>query len=103
MQRTATWNFAPAGKTRLAELLESFGCADVVAPVDLAAFGKRAGELIRQGARGQRLVRYEEESSTNVLLGVLQNAPPSDRHTMVAALTASASLLVAAGALVLLG
>ena len=28
MQQTATWNFPPAGKTRLAELLESFGCAD---------------------------------------------------------------------------
>ena len=102
MQQTATWNFPPADKTRLAELLQSFGCADVVAPVDVGAFGKRAGDLIRQGARSQRF-RFQNGSTPDLLLHVLQNAPPSDRHTMVAAVTASASLLVAAGALVLLG
>jgi hypothetical protein len=102
MQQTATWNFPPAGKARLAELLESLGCADVVAPVDMVAFGKRAGDLIRQGAGGQS-IPSQNGSATGLLLHLLQNAPPSDRHTMVAAVTASASLLVAAGALVLLG
>lgn len=46
MERTATWNFAPADNNRLAELLNSFGCADVVAPVDEDTFGRRAGELM---------------------------------------------------------
>jgi hypothetical protein len=41
MQRTAD---APAAG--LPELLEFFGCADVVAPVDAEAFGSKAGELI---------------------------------------------------------
>jgi hypothetical protein len=74
----------------------------VVAAVVLAAFGNRPGDLIRQGARGQR-IRHEKESAAGLLLNVLQNAPPSDRQTMVAAVIASASPLVAAGALVLLG
>jgi hypothetical protein len=43
MQQTAIWNFAPGS---LPELLNSFGCADVIAPVDDATFGRRAGELI---------------------------------------------------------
>jgi hypothetical protein len=30
----------------LPELLEAFGCADVVAPIDADAFGSKAGELI---------------------------------------------------------
>ena len=36
------------GKTtaRWPELLKAFECADVIAPVDADAFGKRAGELI---------------------------------------------------------
>ena len=41
MERTG---HAPAA--RLPELLEAFGCADVVAPVDADAFGSKAGELI---------------------------------------------------------
>src|SRR6186997_3448774 len=41
MKRTGN---APAA--RLPELLEAFGCADVVAPVDADAFGSKAGELI---------------------------------------------------------
>jgi hypothetical protein len=94
MQQTATWNLPPP--THLTELLELFGCADVIAPVDAMAFGRRASDLIRQGARGKR-VRYEEEGTPSVLLSVLRNAPPSDRNTMVAAAAASASLLVAAG------
>jgi hypothetical protein len=94
MQQTVTWNLPPPA--RLTELLGLFRCADVIAPVDAAAFGRKAGDLIRQGARGKR-VRYEEEGTPSVLLSVLRNAPPSDRHTMVAAAAASASLLVAAG------
>ena len=60
MQHTATWNFAPAdtnrlrellnpaGSNRLSVLLKLYACADVVAPVDDVAFGRRAGELIYQ-------------------------------------------------------
>jgi hypothetical protein len=102
MQQTATWNFPPAA--RLPELLESFGCADVIAPVDAAAFGKRVADLIRQGARSQK-TRFEEEGTTksSLLLSVLQNAPPSDRHTMVAAAAASTLLVTAGVGAVLLG
>ena len=46
MQHTAIWNFAPADAKRLPELLESFGCAAVVAPIDDVRFGKKASELI---------------------------------------------------------
>jgi recombinational DNA repair protein (RecF pathway) len=46
MQHTATWNFAPADAKRLPELLRSFECGDVIAPVDDVAFSKKAGELI---------------------------------------------------------
>jgi hypothetical protein len=46
MQHTAIWTFAPADAKRLPELLESFGCADVVAPIDDVRFGKKASELI---------------------------------------------------------
>ena len=46
MQHAATtWTFASADN-RLAELMKAFGCADVIAPVDAEAFGKRAGELL---------------------------------------------------------
>ena len=46
MPQTASWNFAPADAKRLPELLRSFECADVIAPVDDVAFSKKAGELI---------------------------------------------------------
>jgi hypothetical protein len=46
MQHAATtWTFASADN-RLAGLMKAFGCADVIAPVDAEAFGKRAGELL---------------------------------------------------------
>jgi hypothetical protein len=46
MQDAATtWTFASADN-RLAELMKACGCADVIAPVDAEAFGKRAGELL---------------------------------------------------------
>ena len=37
-------------ESRLAELLQTFGCADVVAPMNGEEFGRRAGELIVRGA-----------------------------------------------------
>ena len=46
MQQTPIWNFAPADENRLVDLMKSFGCADVVAPVDAAEFSRRACELI---------------------------------------------------------
>jgi hypothetical protein len=46
MQQTPTWSFAPADKNRLADQMKLFGCADMVAPVDAAEFGRRACELI---------------------------------------------------------
>jgi hypothetical protein len=46
MQHTAELKFVPAGKGRLPELLDAFGCADVIALVDADAFGRKAGELI---------------------------------------------------------
>jgi hypothetical protein len=53
MQDAATtWTFASADN-RLAELMKTFGCADVIAPVDAEAFGKRAGELLTHVAFGK--------------------------------------------------
>ena len=58
MRHTASRNFAPAdtnrlrallnpaGSNRLSVLLKLYACADVVAPVDDVAFGRRAGGLI---------------------------------------------------------
>src|ERR1700730_6818113 len=47
MQLTAkAWNSPPADRKPLSELMKSFGCADVIAPVDAVTFGRRAGELI---------------------------------------------------------
>jgi hypothetical protein len=47
MQLTAkAWNSPPADSRPLPELMKSFGCADVIAPVDAVMFGRRAGDLI---------------------------------------------------------
>jgi hypothetical protein len=40
------WNSPPADSKPLSELMKSFGCADVIAPVDVVTFGRRASELI---------------------------------------------------------
>ena len=111
MPRAATtWNFAAEGNNRLAELMKSFGCADVIASVDAEEFGRRAGELIRMAVKGRKaLLRTEDapratksaETERFSLLNVLQNAPRSDRLTMLASTAACASLLIAAGAAVL--
>jgi hypothetical protein len=85
MHQTATWNSPPAA--RLSELLESFGCADVIAPVDWNAVAYKVADLIWQTVRRQT-TRYEEEGTANSLVSMLQNAPPSDRHTIVAAAAA---------------
>ena len=42
-----------AAVTPLAELLKVFGCADIIAPVDAVAFGRRAGELMTRVAFGK--------------------------------------------------
>jgi len=113
VQATATtWNFAPPGSNRLAELLKSFGCEDAVAPVDTELFGRRAGELIRQAVsavqRSKQHIREEKLLGNAVelrsvterssLLNALHNAPRSDRAALLAAAVASVSLLITAGA-----
>ena len=104
--------FAPPENTRLAELMKSFGCADVIAPVDWAALGSRVGELIGRAASAPKAVVQREDSTMPTkraetdrisLLDVLENAPRSERHAMLAAVVASASLLITAGAAALLG
>ena len=64
MQHTAELKFAPAGKSRLPELLDAFGCADVVAPVDADAFAKKAGELISRRKAGELIPRKKAETVT---------------------------------------
>jgi hypothetical protein len=54
MQHKTAWNFAPAGSNRLRELLKLHACADLVAPVDEDAFGKKAGELLTRVAFDKR-------------------------------------------------
>ena len=66
MQHKTAWNFSPAGSNRLRELvkpagsnrlrelLKLYACADLVAPVDVGAFGKRAGELLTRVAFNKR-------------------------------------------------
>ena len=53
MQHTGSWNW-PADANGLPELLKSFGCADVIAPVDYVGFGRIIGELITRVAFGKR-------------------------------------------------
>jgi hypothetical protein len=54
MQHAAKiWTF-DSTDNRLAELRKTFGCADVIAPVDAEAFGRRAGELLTHIAFGKR-------------------------------------------------
>ena len=110
--RATTWHFAPPENTRLAELMKSFGSADVIAPVDWAAFGSRVSGLIGRAASTPKAVVQREDSTLPTkraetdrisLLNVLQNAPRSDRHAMLAAVVASASLLITAGAVAFLG
>jgi hypothetical protein len=48
MQHKTARNLTAAGK-QLPQLLNLYGCADVVAPVDQDAFGRRASELIKRG------------------------------------------------------
>jgi len=62
-QHTTAWNSAPPDKNRLSELLQSFGCADVVAPVDADAFARSAGELIYR-TRGKIVTRKKGKTTT---------------------------------------
>ena len=54
MQYTAQRKFSPVEPRRLPNLLEVFGCADVIAAVDADAFGRKAGDLISQIKAGAR-------------------------------------------------
>ena len=56
-------NFAPAA--RFPELLKTLGCANVVAPVDADAFGKRAGELISR-KKGKTVRRKKGKTVTPI-------------------------------------
>jgi len=73
IQGTSPMEHAP--KARLSELLNTFGCADVVAPMDLAAYCTRAIELITKGAAattsagfvgGRRIVQSESSSPSAI-------------------------------------
>jgi hypothetical protein len=71
----------------LAELMKTFGCADVIAPVDAEAFGERAGELLTHIAFGTgaewitRLVSEEQHVLGDVLKidRVRRGGPPRVR------------------------
>jgi hypothetical protein len=65
MGHSTTLNFAPAA--RLPELLKMFGCADVVAPLDPDAFGRRAGELISRN--DGKIVRLKKRKNATPTAG----------------------------------
>jgi hypothetical protein len=86
MGHTAAVNFAPAA--HLPELLKTLGCANVVAPVDADAFGKRAGELLTRVVFGKRAAWITRVVVRGVLKidRVRPGGPPRvriavDRHT----------------------
>jgi hypothetical protein len=64
MQYTAQRKFSPAEPRRLPNLLEVFGCADVIAAVDADAFGRKAGDLIYQIKAGGRVSRKKAVTPT---------------------------------------
>ena len=64
MQYTAQCKFPPAEPSRLPNLLEVFGCADVIAAVDADAFGRKAGDLISQIKAGERTSRKKAVTPT---------------------------------------
>jgi len=111
MQHTATaWDFAPADG-RLAELLRLFGCADEIAPLDAAAFGRQIGELLTRSLNSQKPTRLSkaEKASPGELpkseagfRHLLRCAPRSDRVTLAAMAAASTSLILVAATLKLL-
>jgi hypothetical protein len=71
MQHTTAWNSTPTDKNRLSVLLQSFGCADVVAPVDADAFARSAGELISR-MRGKTVTRKKGKTTGKYRLLALQ-------------------------------
>jgi hypothetical protein len=109
MQHTMALAIAPTRNARLATLLELYGCADVVAPVDAIAYGRRAGQLIGRIVGTQKAFPATEEpirhttsaqkegGSLLEALETIGHAPRSDRLTLL--LAASASLLMAGSAL----
>jgi hypothetical protein len=107
MQQTMAWAIVPARNERLARLLELYRCADVVAPVDVIAYGRRAGELIgRAVGRPKRL--FTEEPTQHATFaetagGSLLEVPRSDRLTLLLAASASLLLLAASASLLMTG
>jgi hypothetical protein len=122
MQSVATaWNFAPTDNNRLAELMKLFGCADEIAPVDAAAFGRRMGELLTRSlnspksarrpskaehAHAQKASRSGEAPKSqwdaDGFRHLLQCAPRSDRVILAVMAAASTSLILVAATLKLL-
>ena len=121
MSQTAqAWTFEPADNNRLAELMKLFGCADEIAPVDAAAFGRRMGELLTRSLNSPKSARPSKPEPAHVkkaprsgqlpksqwgadgFLHVLQCAPRSDRVIMAVAAAASTSLILVAATLKLL-
>jgi hypothetical protein len=82
---------------RLDDLLELFGSSSD-AVVDANAFGRKAGELISRGATAQTPRQDKSMSFTDVI----DHLPSSDRHTLMVAAGASASLVVAGAAAIAL-
>src|SRR5262245_35081866 len=108
MQPTAiAWNFAPADN-RLADLMKMFGCADEIAPIDAAAFGKRVGELVTRSLRSPKSKRPSKAEPASAEkweakgFHLLQCAPRSDRLTLAVMVAASTSLILVAATLKLL-
>ena len=117
MQHTATaWDFAPADN-RLAELMKLFGCADEIAPIDAAAFGRRIGELLTRSLNSPKSTRPSKAEPANAekasrsgqlpkseagFRHLLRCAPRSDRVTLAAMAAASTSLILVAATLKLL-
>jgi hypothetical protein len=62
MMHTAERKFPSTATSRLPELLDAFGCADVVAAVDEDVFAKKAGELISQKKAGKLISRKKAET-----------------------------------------
>ena len=95
---------------RLAELMKKFDCGNEIAPVDTAAFRRRAGEVIAQALSAPKRQLDSEAtaltiapelrsmSERSLLPNPLIHVPRSDRLTMFAAAAASLSLVIAAGA-----
>jgi hypothetical protein len=108
MQQIATtWNFTPPDENRFAELLNIFGCADAVAPLNVDAFGRKAGELIWRAVSIPKPTLLQTEVGSTErqpiyqrtsLLDMINHLPRSDRLTLLATAAASTSILIVGAA-----